>query len=73
MSGSLKSRTLYTLRIALAFSPWVVSMYVFYWLDASGTWTIETPHRGKLSVAILAVGMLASFLLHTQLPRRDQK
>ena len=39
-------------------------MYLFYWLDASGTWTPETPHRGKLSVAILlAAGMLSSFLL----------
>ena len=37
-------------------------MYLFYWLDSSGTWTPETPHRGKLSVVILGTGMALSFL-----------
>ncbi|MEM9335718.1 MAG: hypothetical protein AAGA33_12790 [Pseudomonadota bacterium] len=47
--------------------PWLVSMYAFYWLDSSGTWTIDTPHRGKLSVLILGSGMLLSFALHARL------
>ena len=60
-------------RLALALvglMPWVLAMYGFYWLDSSGTWTTETAHRGKLSVMILASGMLASFLLYSYLTRR---
>ena len=50
--------------------PWLAAMYGFYWLDSSGTWTPETPHRGKMSVMILGSGMLLSFLLHTWLSKR---
>ena len=45
-------------------------MYLFYWLDSSGTWNAETRHRGKLSVLLLGSGMLLSFLLHSWLTRR---
>lgn len=70
MPGSLKTRMQNALRLALAFTPWVVSMYVFYWLEYSGTWTSDTPHRGKISVVILASGMLASFLLQSHFVKR---
>jgi len=70
MPGLLKSRSLHALRVAVAFSPWVASMYLFYWLDSSGTWTSETPHRGKISVVILAIGMLLSFLVHSRFAGR---
>lgn len=73
MPGSLKSRTLYVLKIAVAFTPWLISMYLFYWLDHSESWTSETPHRGKISVAILAIGMLLSFLVHSHFAGRGQK
>ena len=53
--------------------PWVIAMYAFYWLDSSGVWTSETPHRGKLSVMILGTGMLLSFLLYSFLAKRRQK
>ena len=56
-------------KIVLAFVPWVAASYAFYWLDSSGTWTSETPHRGKLSVLILGSGMLLSFLVHTHLSK----
>jgi len=46
-------------------------MYLFYWLDSSGTWTSETAHRGKLSVAILGAGMMLSFLLWSHLAKKD--
>jgi len=45
-------------------------MYLFYWLDASGTWSRETPHRGKLSVILLGSGMLLSFLLYSWIAKR---
>lgn len=48
-------------------------MYVFYRLEISGTWTPDTPHRGKLSVLLLAAGMLLSFLAQTWFAKRRRK
>ena len=73
MPRSLKAGAQSLLRIIVAMIPWVAAMYAFYWLDSSGTWTTETPHRGKLSVMILGSGMLASFLLHSLLAKGRQK
>jgi len=73
MPNSVKSKALQALRILIAFAPWVIASYLFYWLDSSGTWTSDTPHRGKISVAILASGMLLSFLVHSYFTRRGQK
>ena len=67
-----ESSTLTPRRVAVwivAAVPWLISLYTFYWLDSSGTWTIDTPHRGKLSVMILGSGMLLTFLLHSWLTR----
>jgi len=73
MRHSLKAQVQHALRTAIALAPWLISMYVFYWLDSSGTWTSETPHRGKLSVALLASGMGLSFLIQSHFTRRVQK
>ena len=70
MPMSLKSRLFYGLRVALSLLPWVAAMYGFYWLDTTGTWTSETPHRGKLSVALLSAGMALSFLAWSWLAKR---
>ena len=48
-------------------------MYAFYWLDSSGTWTSETPHRGKVSVLILGAGMAMSFVLHSYFSGQQKK
>ena len=61
------------LKIAVSLLPWVLGCFTFYWLDSSGTWTPETPHRGKLSVLILATGMVLSLLLYTWLSNREQQ
>jgi hypothetical protein len=53
--------------------PWLLAMYVFYWLHARGTWTADTPHRGKLSVALLASGMLLSFLIQSWFSKRRRR
>ena len=63
----------YALEIAIAFTPWVISMYVLYWLDYSEIWTSETAHRGKIAVAILAVGMGLSFLVQSYFAKRGRK
>jgi hypothetical protein len=73
MLNSLKIRMRHALKVAIACTPWLISMYVYYWLDYSETWTSETAHRGKISVAILAVGMGLSFLVHSHFARREQE
>ena len=73
MFAGLPSRLLKFLGFALALAPWLVAMYVFFWLDSSGTWTSGTPHRGKLSVLVLGSGMGLSFLALSFLAKRDGK
>ncbi len=68
-----KSRLLSGSRAALAALPWLLAMYTFYWLDSSGTWSADTPHRGKLSVLLLGSGMLASFLAWSYLLGNDRR
>jgi len=72
MANTQRVKISSALRIATSFAPWVAAMYLFYWLDHSGTWTSETPHRAKLSVALLAAGMGLSFLVHSFYARRKQ-
>ena len=71
MSNTLKTRARDAFKVAIAVTPWLVAMFLFWWLDSSGTWTSETPHRGKLSVALLSTGMLLSFLLWSPDVRRN--
>ena len=70
MSKSLKAQTLYALEVAVAFVPWMISLYVLYWLEYAEIWTTETAHRGKIAVAILAVGMGLSLLVKSLLAKR---
>jgi hypothetical protein len=60
-------------KTAAAMAPWVFAMYVFYWLDSSGTWTAETAHRGKLSVIILGTGMVLSFLMQSHFSKQASR
>ncbi len=73
MSKPLDKRTRDALEIAIAFTPWLISMYVLYWLEYGEIWTTGTAHRGKISVTILAVGMGLSFLLRSHFAKRKQK
>ena len=66
-------RARHALRVAIAFTPWLISMYVLYWLEYGEVWTTETAHRGKISVAILALGMGLSFLVQSHFANREQK
>jgi len=63
----------HALRVAIAFTPWLISMYVLYWLEYGEVWTTESAHRGKISVAILAIGMGLSFLIQSRIAERKQK
>lgn len=71
MLDSLKTQARRGLRIAIAFIPWVIAMYTLYWLDYGEIWTSETAHRGKMSVAILVLGMGLSFLIQSRFAKRD--
>jgi hypothetical protein len=66
-------RARHALRVAIAFTPWLISMYVLYWLEYGEVWTTETAHRGKISAAILVVGMGLSFLVHSRFAQHEQK
>ena len=69
----MTSKQHHALKVALSFTPWLISMYTLYWLEYGEIWTSETAHRGKISVAILAVGMGLSFLVHSRFAEREQK
>ena len=56
----------------LALIPWILSMYLLYWLEVSGTWTTETHHRDKMALLILLIGMGLSFLVYSLFARRTR-
>ena len=70
--NSLKKQICHAIEVAIAFTPWLISMYLFYWLD-SEIWTSETAHRGKMSVTILTIGMGLSFLIQSRFTERKKK
>ena len=47
--------------VAFVSAPWMVSLYLHFWLEHTGVWTPDRPYRGLLSVLLLAIGMSASF------------
>jgi hypothetical protein len=73
MPISLKTRTRSALEVAIAFTPWLISAYVLYWLEYGEIWTTETAHRGKMTGAILVSGMGLSFLVKSYFNKRKQK
>ena len=47
--------------------PWLITLYLHFWLVLNDSWSPEQPYRGLISVLLLALGMLMSFLLHGRL------
>jgi len=72
MLNSMKKLTRYVLEVVIVFTPWLISMYVLYWLEYREIWTSETAHRGKITVVILVVGMGLSFLVQSRFAEREQ-
>ena len=64
MAINLIKQTAWLMKSVVSFLPWIISIYFFYWLDQH-VLTIDTPHRGKLSVIIMSTGMVLSLLLWT--------
>jgi hypothetical protein len=50
--------------------PWLVALYLHLWLVESEAWAPEQSYRGLMSLLLLALGMLISFLLHGRLKVR---
>jgi len=73
MPNALESRVRRALKIAVATTPWILSMYTLYWLEHGEIWTTETAHRGKISVTILVVGMVSSFLIMSYVAARQKR
>ncbi|MFT4825393.1 MAG: NADH:ubiquinone oxidoreductase subunit 2 (subunit N) [Halioglobus sp.] len=57
---------------AIAFIPWLISMYMLYWFERDQIWVVETLHRDKMTVAILLTGMVLSFLLQSYFLKREK-
>jgi len=57
----------------LALSPWTLSLYAHYWLQQEGVWSAESPYRAVISVVLIGLGMLGSFLLYMRLTRNRAK
>lgn len=73
MPNALESGVRRALKIAVAMTPWILSMYTLYWLEHGEIWTTETAHRGKISVTILVIGMVSSFLTMSYLATRQER
>ncbi|HIO39383.1 MAG TPA: hypothetical protein EYN27_10600 [Rhodospirillales bacterium] len=69
----MKTKIRKALKVAIAFIPWLISIYLLYWFEYSEIWTNETAHRGKMSVAIIATGMGLSFLVRSRFTKHKQK
>ncbi len=72
MPNSLKMHTRHALKVAIVFTPWLISMYILYWLEYGEVWTPETAYRGMASVAILVVGLGLSFLVQLRIAKYEK-
>jgi len=69
LSDSLSRRAF---EVVATMTPWILAMYVVYWLDHNQIWSSETAHRGKITVTILVIGMGLSFLIYSRLSSRKR-
>ena len=53
--------------------PWLITLYLHFLLAQSDAWSPEQPFRGLMSVLLLGLGMLISFLLHGRLTKRRSR
>ncbi|HJM08954.1 MAG: hypothetical protein QF513_02900 [Gammaproteobacteria bacterium] len=54
----------------LVLLPIIVGIYLLFYLESNGILTIENPHRGKLSVTTLAIGLFCSLKAYSFLNKR---
>lgn len=73
MSSDLTTRFGSWLKIAAALAPCILSMYLLYCLGKYEIWVPETPHRDKMTIAILIIGMAMSFFARSYFVKRTKK
>jgi membrane protein DedA with SNARE-associated domain len=59
------SKLLLWLKYALAATPWVVAMYLLYYLGKNDIWDTETRYRDLMTILILVLGMGLSFAVQS--------
>ena len=65
MMPDLKNRVLFYLKAFLALAPLIGAMYALYYFGKYEVWIAETPHRDKITIAILVLGISISFWLYS--------
>lgn len=65
MINYFKTQTLYILKVATALAPCFISMYLLFWLGKHEVWLPETPHRDKITIIIVAMGLALSFIIYS--------
>ena len=58
-------RLLDWIKTVIAAGPWILSMYALYYAEKHQLWIPETPHRDKITIVVLVLGLGLSFLLKT--------
>ena len=54
----------------MAVLPFIVSMYFLYFLEKAEIWLPEMPHRDKITIVVLILGMGISFYLLSAIKKK---
>jgi len=72
MLSYLKAITVYALKISVSLAPCIVSMYLLFWLGKHEVWLPETPHRDKITIMVLIMGLAFSFLIYSYFDKQKK-
>ncbi|MFB0996829.1 MAG: hypothetical protein QMC30_09205 [Porticoccaceae bacterium] len=73
MNAKTTNRLLHWLKNAVSAGPWILSMYVLYYAEKHQLWIPETPHRDKITIVVLVLGLALSFLLKSYFNGKKNK
>ncbi|MEM8500231.1 MAG: hypothetical protein AAF542_19605 [Pseudomonadota bacterium] len=67
MLAYLKHQALMIARAIFACIPWLLAMYLLFWIEKNDVWTAQTPFRDPMSAAVVAAGMLLSLVIYSRI------
>ncbi len=67
MLAYLKDQAIFIAKSILACTPWLLAMYLLFWIDKNNIWNAETPFRDPMSAAVVATGMLLSLFIYSRI------
>ena len=73
MTNARNSKLKHYLKFAVGMLPALVACFVLYYFEKHQVWIPETPHRDKYTIAILLIGMTASYFLLSHLAKNGKK